>query len=244
MKLALVVLAILLQSCSMGTAPEISGAASPESKNHAERHEEKTYGTPSSQALPVRSDTCIATLVTAEQAEDGSELSAFMTFNDYPPSQNKYEPSEVDVASAGTKFTELMACIEGNPFNFNVLIDGVLEEGETHMISPLTAWKTSGGYLAFYLHKNYEDRDGEGESVEVSGVYIDLSGSPVKYIQGLSSWYEYEGSVRIRNFYYSNGEFVTTEEVFDPSEQDEFGNVLDYIESPRKSIKEVYSLLP
>ena len=228
----------------MGTVPEIFGAASPGLKSHAERHEAKKNGAPASQAPPAGNDICIATLAAAEQAEDGSELSAFLIFNDYPPSQIKDEPGKVNVASVETSFPGLMACIEDNPFNFNILVDGVLEEGETHMISPLTAWKISGGYLAFYLHKNYEDSDGEGESVEISGIYVDISGSPAEYIQGLSSWYEYEGSVRIRNFYYSNGEFVTTEEVFDPSEQDESGNVLDYIESPKKSIIKVHSFIP
>ena len=109
-------------------------------------------------------------------------------------------------------------------------------KGTLALLSPVAAWKLGDGYIAFYLHKNYEMLDGEGDSIQISAVAIDASGKALHAIPAASSWYEYEGSIRIRDFLFLGGEFVTIEEVFDPRHRDESGNVLDYLDAPEASV--------
>lgn len=238
---SLIIFALLTSVCSADAGPEVSDTAALKIDLATLQHE------PENRKLapfPRRNETCIAALATAKKAEDGAKLSAFRLFNDYPPSPTKKVLSSVDTASTPSLSHGLAACVENSTFAFNILIDGVLIEGALPQIHPLTAWEISGNHLAFYLHKNYEMTDGEGESVEISAIFFDSTGLPIESIQGISSWYEYEGSVRIRDFRYSNGNFVTTEKVFDPAERDHHGNVLKYGDNFEDTLIKTYYFNP
>lgn len=240
MRRTIIALTMLIQACSATVDSEAPVAMSPQ----ADRIEPQS-GSEKKRAglLPVvRNEACVVALTAAKKVEDKRTLSVFRLFNEYPPSHAKKDPGTVDTTSVPTHSPELMSCLENLPFTFDVLVDGLLVKGSRSRLSPLTAWEVPGGHLAFYLHKNYVMDDGEGESVEISAIALDGVGKPVGSIQGLSSWYEYEGSVRIRDFVQSNGEFTTIEEVFDPVEQDEAVNVLDYAGSGERSIFKRYSL--
>ncbi|MEN1944676.1 hypothetical protein WCE55_12590 [Luteimonas sp. MJ293] len=127
-------------------------------------------------------------------------------------------------------------------FSFHILTNGVISKGSLAQVVPFAAWRLPGGYLAFYIHNNYEVQDGEGVVVEISAIVLDEAGAVAKHIPEVSSWFEYEGSIRVRDFVYADGSALTTEEVFDPAERDGLGNVLLLLERPERSVFRVYEL--
>ncbi|WP_157515323.1 hypothetical protein [Luteimonas abyssi] len=174
--------------------------------------------------------------------DDGESLSAFGTFNDLPPSQGKVALEDADITSRAATMPGLRACTENLHFSFSILVDGILTEGASLQMYPVMAWRAPQGYLAFFMHKNYETLDGEGETTEISALALDRSGRPIRLLPAVSSWYEYEGSIRIRDFVYSSHQFMTTEEIFDPLERDELGNVLTYKEDARSGASAVHEI--
>ncbi|QCO67889.2 hypothetical protein E5843_09170 [Luteimonas yindakuii] len=227
MKSTALVLATLIQACAVSESPD---APSPVASDASVT---SGHGRSDIRSKDHRGGSCFSALAGAEDIDEEQRLSAFRTFNNYPPSQGKAALDDVDLASIPARTPGLSSCLEDSHFSFKVLVDGVLTEGAPSQMHPLTAWRIHQGYLVFFLHKNYEVVDGEGETVEISALALDASGTSVQSLPAVSSWYEYEGSIRIRDFAYLNHRFVTTEEIFDPLERDESGIVLTYQEVPR-----------
>ncbi|MGY0651016.1 hypothetical protein ACW7GZ_03960 [Luteimonas sp. A537] len=225
-------LAMLIQACSASGHSEASGKAHSETSianPNEQREKDQAKDSEFTRAKMADGNTCAKALSFAEKVSEGT-LSAFRVFNDYPPVANAKSPGEVVIEPFPDQITALSACLPKNAFEFKVLTDGVLVNGTESQLFPLSVWRIQENYyLVTYLHKNYDMSDGEGEAVEVSGIVLDANGKPIKPMQELSSWYEYEGSIRIRDLHYLNGKFTTTEEVFDPVERDEAGRALDYV---------------
>jgi hypothetical protein len=224
-----IALAIILQGCAVDSAYDEPGQATPRetpATSPGKKEETQTGALASPEAD--RRRKCIETLSSSKRTEEGDALSAFKQWNEYPPSASTIAPGDANLESSSPEISGLSSCLDSNPFTFEVLVDGILINGDLEHLTPLASWKLPNGYMAFYMHKNYEVSDGEGESVEISSVIFDMDGKALRGIQEVSSWYEYEGSIRIRDLAYIDGNFVTSEEVFDPQEQDDTGNVLEY----------------
>ena len=177
------------------------------------------------------SDACARALALAKPLAQGARLSAFRLFNAYPPAAQVISPGEASALDAAGSVPDLMACLPEGMLEFSVMVDGVLMKGTKKDLHPLAVFQDpDGAYIAAYLHKSYEVDDGEGEAVEISGVILGSSGRIVGGMRELSSWYEYEGSIRIRDFVYRNGRAITTEQVYDPASTDELGNPLSYVD--------------
>lgn len=232
-------LAMLIQACSAGGHSEAFEKANPES--HTDNPNERQEKDRAKDQEPARLEVvdrneCAKSLLSAEEVSEGTQ-SAFGVFNDYPPAANSKSPGELVIKSFSDQLMALSVCSPKHIFEFNVLRDGVLVNGTDSHLFPLSAWRIQGNYyLVTYLHKNYEMNDGEGEMVELSGIVLDATGSPIRSMQELSSWYEHEGSIRIRDLHYLNGKFTTTEEVFDPVERDETGHPLSYVNDQGKVV--------
>lgn len=232
MKPALIALLVLFQASPDNIEPPPFVAPDPATDYSLDVTADFVPGNSANQAA----DECLATLSSSPSAEHGSRVSAFQLFNHYPPKRDGRDPGSVDIEPPEPSLSKLMDCLPGLPFPFAVLADGLLTEGTLALLSPVAAWELGDGYIAFYLYKNYEVVDGEGDSIQILAVTIDASGKALHAIPAASSWYEYEGSIRIRDFLFLGGEFVTIEEVFDPRHRDESGNVLDYLDAPEASV--------
>lgn len=236
MKSTAFILATLLQACAVSESPDApSPVASDVSVTSGHGHSD-------TRSKDHRGRSCLSALDGAEYIDGERRLSAFRTFNNYPPSQDKAALDNVDLASIPARIPGLHSCLEDSHFAFKVLVDGVLTDGAPSQMYPLTAWRIPQGYLVFFLHKNYEAVEGEGETIEISALALDAYGTSVQPLPTVSSWYEYEGSIRIRDFAYLNHRFVTTEEIFDPLERDESGFALTYQEAPRNKHSSGYEI--
>lgn len=177
------------------------------------------------------SDACARALALAKPLNEGTRLSAFRLFNSHPPTAPMASPGEVSTLAAAVGAPDLIACVPDGMLEFFVMVDGALTEGTKNDLHPLASFQTPDGtYIAAYVHKNYEVGDGEGEVVEITGVVLESSGRIVGGTRELSSWYEYEGSIRVRDFLYRDGKAITTEQVYDPASTDEVGNPLSYVD--------------
>ena len=175
----------------------------------------------------------VASALHRDQFPDGRPLfSAFGLFNTFPPEPPVKSPDEVSIEiSDGTSESRefLLGRLPAGFPEFQVLENGVLAAGKREDIEPLGVFRLPGGmYVAAYLHNNYETSDGEGISIEVSGLFLDTTGELLHAAQELSSWFEYEGAIRIRNLVHFNGCFATTEQVHDPVERGPSGSALSY----------------
>lgn len=209
--------------------------------NGLTRKEDRAHG-PAEGSLTGAGDACLSALASAKGVEDESSISAFRVFNTYPPVTGERKPKNVTINSVKTDTPKIVDCLRRPTFSFKTLVDEVLTQGGDATVYPLTAWKVPGGYIVFYIYKTYEVADGEGESVDISALVVDKSGAPQKIVHSVSSWYEYEGSIRIRDFHYDSGTYMTTEQVFDPSAVDKEGNVLDYDTGGKQKPIKVYDL--
>lgn len=224
----LLVLTVLLSACSSG-ALDTGGLANRDVRvAEAQRltlSQVATRGDASE-----FSGVCAEALSFAQLLDDDTTFSVFKRFNSYPPVAPLRSPGDGPMPTVEEDVHGLLSCVPDGAIKFSILGDGRLVEGTRKDLYPLGVFRSpEGAYLAVYMHKNYEVGDGEGEVVEASGLLLDPSGEVFGVIQGLSSWYEYEGSIRIRDFLYKSGRAMTTERVYDPVARDEFGNSLGYI---------------
>ena len=174
--------------------------------------------------------SCGEALAVAEPVYEGFSLSAFGHFHDYPPVSTVQSPADVSISKDRTADQALIACLPGSLPNFMFLDEGVLVPGTAADVQPIGVFKTPDGTrLLAYLHKGYSQDDGEGETVHVSAVFLDAYGSVLGIEQGVSSWYEYEGSIRIRELFHTGGAFVVMESVFDPAKRDQEGRAVSYV---------------
>lgn len=230
----LILLAVLVQACP--AAPPASSAPTQPGTIASQAHLRPEYRLPEENPQTQLAPSCSQALAQADDAEDGSTLSAFRLFNSYPPTTHVASPGEVVLSPRHGRPAGLSTCLPENSFHFMLLIDGILVKGNAAQVHPLSVWELPDGlYLVAYLHRNYEMDDGEGDSIEVSGLLVDPEGHPVTPVQELSSWYEYEAAIRIRDFHYKDGRLVTTEEIFEPSNRDDNGFALGYVrdQAPR-----------
>lgn len=190
--------------------------------------------------------SCAIAIPLAEEIDDGFVLSAFGRFNSQPPVPPIISPEVVAIPSAQKHMGDLRSCLPDGFPEFDVLDRGALVKGARGQVYPLGVFHAADElYLAAYLHKNYEMSGGEGGTVEISGVFLDSAGGVLSVEQELSSWYEYEGSIRVRDLSYHDGYFVKTEQVYDPGERDGSGHPLEYVGGAgRKIIKEYRIHLP
>lgn len=222
-------LILFLSACSSGApdmaelsrsdAPIPRGQNSPHVQANARNETNKVSG------------ACAAALSLADRLDDGTTFSVYKRFNPYPPVSPVRSPGDISMPVATEGGLDLVACVPEGMIDFSILDNGSLVAGTIKDLYPLGVFQaTDGFYIAFYLHKDYEVGDGEGEVVEVSGLVLDSSGEIANVVQGLSSWYEYEGSIRIRDFLYEAGRAVTTEQIYDPVARDESGYPLTYVD--------------
>lgn len=191
-------------------------------------------------AEPVARDrtACFDGISAGEPLREGYSFSVFRLFNPHPPIAAAKSPDGISPHAPSNEHQALLACVPEGAFDFEVLEAGLLREGSIRDLHPIGVFRVGGGkFLALYLHKNYETIDGEGVTVEASGLLMDPTGQVIDAAQELASWYEYEGSIRIRDFVYAEGSLVTTEQVYDPSAFDSVGNPLKYREGGMEVIK-------
>ncbi|MFZ7097238.1 hypothetical protein ACOPJQ_05260 [Luteimonas dalianensis] len=183
-------------------------------------------------------ESCAQLLATVALPDDHEKLSAFNLFNENSLSADTPDPAEINVP-ANNRSPASIACLPPDYFNFLKIIEGELVAGTNEDVSLISAWRIPDDrYFMAYLYKAYVVEDGEGSSIIISGVIADPKGEPLAFAEEISSWYQYEGSVRIRDFSYSKGRFVQTEEVFDPIEVDEIGRPIQYLSNGKESVKE------
>lgn len=183
-------------------------------------------------------ESCAQVLATSVAPGDGEKLSAFNLFNKGLPSASTPTPAEMEIP-VNTDSPSSTACLPPNYFDFLKFVDGELVAGTSRDVSLVSIWRLpEDHYFITYLYKAYETKDGEGSSFIISGTIADSAGRPLAVADEISSWYHYEGSVRIRDFSYSKGRFVQTEEVFDPLEVDEVGRPIRYISNGKRTMKE------
>ena len=185
-----------------------------------------------------RTNTCSEAVLRAEPLLEGFSLSVFRRFNPYPPEAPAKGPDGISLRASSSTQQDLLDCVPEGAFDFDVLEAGMLRGGSVRDLHPIDIFRVEGGnFIALYLHKDYETTDGEGVTIEASGLLMDSTGRVIDATQGLSSWYEYEGSIRIRDFIYAEGTVVTSEEVYDPSVVDSVGNPLKYSGGGARVIK-------
>lgn len=177
-----------------------------------------------------------------QRLDDELFLSAYGLFNRHPPGSDTGSPGELPIETASGALASLLSLLPDGFPRFEILENGVLRSGSKDDANPLGIFRTPDGlFVAAYLHRNYEMRDGEGVSIEISGMIFDSEGDLLHLEQDLSSWYEYEGAIRIRNFVYSRGCLVTTEQVFDAVERDQSGKALSYVAHDEPGIVKTYA---
>lgn len=183
-----------------------------------------------------------STFPCVQRLDDELLLSAYGLFNRYPPGSDAGSPGELSIETASGASASLLSLLPDGFPRFEVLEKGVLRAGSRDDANPIGIFRTPNGlFVAAYLHRNYEMRDGEGVSIEISGMIFDSEGDLLRLEQGLSSWYEYEGAIRIRNFVYSRGCLATTEQVFDAVERDQSGKALSYVAHDEPGIVKTYA---
>ena len=246
MKWYLFLFVLLAQGCALAVPnsnPQTSAGVSSDQPKEQQTHPSPEEDQPK-RVGNFENSSCASALLLAEKIKETSIISAFRTFNEYPPTSRTKRPDEIAIEQSSANLSALVSCSPAGAFEFTTLTDGILSKGTASQLHPMSAWKLpEGGYLVTYLHKNYEIGDGEGVSIEISGIVLDAAANPVKSFAGLSSWYEYEGSIRIRDLTYTNGSLVTTEEVFDPAERDQVGRIFAYRNDGRKHIIESHQLV-
>lgn len=196
-------------------------------------------------AEPVARDrtACFDGISAGEPLREGYSFSVFRLFNPHPPIAAAKSPDGISPHAPSNEHQALLACVPEGAFDFGVLEAGLLREGSIRDLHPIGVFRVGGGkFLALYLHKDYETDDGEGVIIEVSGLLINGAGRAMDVLQGLSSWYEYEGSIRIRDFAYVAGSIVTSEQTYDPSVRDGVGNTLEYLDSTAMKVVEIYQI--
>lgn len=222
---SMIFVALLAGACSSGIGSDaagVGGRVAGEAEAAGER--ERT--------------TCSNAMLRAGPLRDGYSFSVFSRFNPYPSLAPAKRPDDITLRAPTATPNELLACVPEGAFEFDILEAGLLRAGTIRDLHPIGVFLADGGnFLALYLHKNYETIDGEGVTVEASGLLMDPTGQVIDAAQELASWYEYEGSIRIRDFVYAEGSLVTTEQVYDPSAFDSVANPLKYREGGMEVIK-------
>lgn len=245
MKFIIFSLLLILSGCSLPTAVGTEttvNEAIDKSVSHGGAKRDTEDHRPTKSSITDAGKKCLNALAAAKDIKEESFISAFRVFNTYPPVTGERKPKNVTITSVKTDTPKIVDCLRRPTFSFKTLVDGVLTQGGDATVYPVTAWKIPEGYIVFYIYKTYEVADGEGESVDISALVVDKSGAPQKTMHSVSSWYEYEGSIRIRDFHYDSGTYMTTEQVFDPSAVDKEGNVLDYDTGGKQKPVKVYDL--
>lgn len=170
---------------------------------------------------------CLTSLKANETGRKISELSVFREFNQYPPRPfSVLRPRDVKLPLSQIKLDS--QCLTYMPFDFDIFESAELREGRINDLHPIYLWGEESGFVVIYMHRSYERKDGEGEAVIFSAVIYDSSGQAGGYIKEVSSWYEYEGSIRIRDAKLVGGEVTIGEIIFDPIELDVEGRILKY----------------
>lgn len=173
------------------------------------------------------STACLASLRANSGGGKISELSVFREFNKYPPVPSSVlKPRNVKLPAGQINLAS--QCLAYLPFDFDVFDDDKLRKGRLDDVSPIYLWEVETGYLVVYIYRGYEQEDGEGEMVVMSAAMYDALGRVDEYIKEVSSWYEYEGSIRIRDAKFRGREVVISEMVFDPVRLGVEGRVLKY----------------
>lgn len=168
-------------------------------------------------------------------------LSAYGHFNVALPRGRTSTPGEVSIESSHDG--GLRSLLPPGFPEFSVLENGVLRRGLSDDTHPLGVFQMPDGTcLAAYLHNNYEFGDGEGVSIEISGLFLDSAGGLLGAEQELSSWYEYEGSIRIRNLVHADGCLATDEQIFEPVDRDRSGRPASYMARDKPMIVEVLDM--
>lgn len=198
---------------------------------------------PRAESVQTAPAACFDHIPAGEPLREGYSFSVFRLFNPHPPIAAAKSPADISLHAPSNRQQVLLECVPEGAFDFKILEAGLLREGSIRDLHPVGVFRLEGGkFLALYLHKNYETTDGEGVIIEVSGLLINASGRAMDAVQGLSSWYEYEGSVRIRDFAYVAGSIVTSEQTYDPSVRDGVGNALEYLDSTAMKVVEIYQI--
>lgn len=200
------------------TQPETSRSGGEAASDHSARTSEPNE-TPHSE--------CLASLHRSSTHERVVRISAFELFNDPLPSASTIDPADANTSSVVT--TDISpSCLPRVPFSFDVLREGVLTEGTNADLTPVSATRLDDDFIVFYLHEAYEVGDGEGEAIEVSLVVFNEKGNITRSHRSFSSWYQYEGSIRVRDGTLDHGTIITQEVVYDPARLDAVGNVVEY----------------
>lgn len=166
-------------------------------------------------------------VLTLNSQEERPYLSAFKKFNDLPPVPGtKLTPDSARLD--GLELSTSGDCLEPPPFQFYVLENGVLRKNRTDDLRTLHVSRSESGYTTAYLYKRYETSDGEGNSVVLALARHNDVGKVEAYIEEASSWYEYEGSIRMRDAIVGKNVIHITESIYHAERFDPEGNVLSY----------------
>ncbi|MDU9393970.1 hypothetical protein [Pseudomonas sp. zfem002] len=193
----------------------------------SQREYGKNYKNEGSSHIEDKTD-CVRNIESRFSPRAPARLSAFRVFNRYPPVASILRPDTVSFL--GKRIVGLDgACLERPSIKFNVLEqDGNLREGTPDDLSVYKLWRVEKGFFAAYMYKKYEVGDGEGESIVLALVRYDSFGMIVNLIEEVSSWYEYEGAIRLRDALLGDDSLRLFETVYDVEEVDEQGNVVKY----------------
>jgi hypothetical protein len=165
------------------------------------------------------------------------QASAFKLFNDYPPSDTTYiDFIDTDIhLKAAIKFPFI--CLPPPPFKFTVHENGTARESRETDFIPIDIWKTSEGYRAIYLYKSEQKFDSGADSIILTLIQYNKLREIDFYIKELSSWYEYEDAVRIRNAKMTNGKIFKTEVIYNRKYLSDEGQTFSfYVGTPKQEI--------
>ncbi|WP_249673556.1 hypothetical protein [Pseudomonas abieticivorans] len=179
---------------------------------------------------------CLSDLKTAASDTKARNVSAFREFNHYPPTPGvDLDPHSVDLSKV-KKISITEKCLEQTPLSFIIETGGISHNGNARDLNPIKAWRTDNGFAVIYLYKGYKEADGTGHTINLSAAFYNDEGMPLDYIDNISTWYNNEGTVHIRDAELTDRKITVSKVVFDPERLTRNGKVLEYSQLHDKQI--------